>query len=183
MIRTKAWCMTVNTILGCHPSNFSCSFFKSKTHVYTSWCHTHEWCWAFIKGIICTQYKDKPSAIHLRSSLPKTFQLTPQSGNDSTIAHKPNGSLERILRIHLVSTFKMCSVVVCVMTLNSKTSFNPAFSWNLRCSLRAESLPFLCPVTRLRSAYVVLPTYCLLQMSHVARYTTHRDAHVVLQLM
>ena len=40
------------------------------------------------------------------------------------------------------------------------------------------SLPFLCPVTRLRSACVVLPTYCLLQMPHLARYTTHRDEHV-----
>ena len=44
---------------------------------------------------------------------------------------KPNGSLERILRVHLVSTSNMCSVVGCVMTLNLKISFNPAFSWNL----------------------------------------------------
>ena len=38
-------------------------------------------------------------------------------------------------------------------------------------------------VTCLRSACIVLPTYCLLQMLHVARYTKHREAHVPLKLV
>ena len=70
----------------------------------------------------------------------KSYVGIPVCNAQGSTLTKPNGSLERILRIHLVSTSNMCSVVLCVMTLNLKTSLIPTFSWNLRCSLNNTAI-------------------------------------------